>query len=94
MNNLVIYPFVVRTSKEKMPFSCFGKNNYKRIAVIETVNGEVPSMISNRARGVIKIKHEWRRCHCGGSNSATAKALAHAIVLAHILNSEVWGVEI
>jgi hypothetical protein len=53
------------TASAKMPSSC--KGTYRRIAVVETslAPGEVPAMISDRAKGVVRIVETWERLHVG-----------------------------
>jgi hypothetical protein len=79
--------YVVCTSQAKMPQSCWGK--YRRVAVIETTDGIVPKMISERARGVVRIVETWERLHVGGDRSAYAVAMREAADLADRLNAEV-----
>lgn len=55
--------FVVRTSRECMPGSCWGQ--YGRVAVVEVEAGTYPSMISQRAKGVVRIVWERRRLNIG-----------------------------
>jgi hypothetical protein len=86
---MITHPFVVRTSSEHMPRSCWG--TYRRIAVIKTRDGKIPPMISERARGVIRIVCGWRRLNVGGERSAYHRALRDAQWLARALNSADWG---
>jgi len=71
-----------------MPNSCWGR--YSRVAVVQ-VDPEIlareglaaPRMISERARGVIKIIHVWERCHEGATErcaAGRARADAHAMI--------------
>lgn len=57
--------FIIMTACAKMPSSCWGR--YGKIAIVEVkseFNG-VPKMISERARGVVRIVYEWDRLHIG-----------------------------
>jgi hypothetical protein len=57
--------FIVMTASEKMPSSCWGK--YGRVAVVEVEEGldDTPKMISERAKGVVRIVENWRRLNVG-----------------------------
>ena len=79
--------FVVMTSSAKMPGSCWGQ--YARVAVVETDLPEgTPKMISDRARGMVRIVQTWERCSAppGGKNTAFTRALAEARAMADHLN--------
>jgi uncharacterized protein YbaA (DUF1428 family) len=80
--------FIVQVRTAKMPTSV--KAPYRRVAVLEVQDGiDNVSMISSRARGVVRIVETWERCHARGKNTAFTRALAAAQELAAQLNSEV-----
>lgn len=71
--------FVIMTAQERMPAGCFGE--YRKVAVVETdlPPGASPKMISERARGVVRIVREWRKLNVGKTEAcAYARALAQA----------------
>ena len=61
--------------------------NYRRVAVVETDGTTTPKMISERAKGVVKIVKLWDRVNYGGPKSAYAVALAEAEAMAAELNA-------
>jgi hypothetical protein len=74
--------FIIMTASAKMPSSC--KGTYRRIAVVETdlPDGEKPKMISDHAKGVVRIVETWERLNCGKTErSAYARALHEAEVM-------------
>lgn len=78
--------FIVHVSAAKMPSSCWGK--YRRIGVLE-VEAHVAevSMISSRARGVVRVVETWEKLHVGSTvRSAFYQALMEAENLADRLN--------
>lgn len=80
--------YIVMTSNEKMPSSCCGR--YRRVAVVELEKGRTtrPAMISERARGIVRIVQEWRRLNAGTTDRCAYEvALAEAEELAYDLNS-------
>lgn len=78
--------FIVMTASAKMPSSSRGI--YRRVAVVET-DGTQPKMISERARGCVRIVETWERCHVGKTErSAYARALKAATALAEELNHQ------
>ena len=80
--------FIVMTASAKMPSSSRGI--YRRVAVVETDGVTEPKMISQRARGCVRIVETWERCHVGKTErSAYARALKAATALAADLNQEV-----
>ena len=84
--NTAATEFVVRTSAAKMPNSCCG--TYRHVAVMEVELGTVPSMISERARGVIRIVEIWERLSVGTtSRCAYERALTAASNMADELNA-------
>jgi hypothetical protein len=80
-------PFIVQTATAKMPSRC--KGQYRRVAVIEVKPGitEV-AMISNHARGVVRVVETWERLHAQGVRTAYAKALVEAATMAALLNAQ------
>jgi hypothetical protein len=78
--------FVVMVSKAKMPSKCWGR--YVRVAVLEVEGDVSPKMISNRARGVVRIVETWEKRNDAGPKSAGAIARAEAVELAKRLNAE------
>lgn len=82
--------FIVKTSSAKMPSSC--KGHYKRIAVIELTPGAPePKMISERAKGVVRIVQTWEKLNVGGPDSAFQRALVEAEAMAGKLNLKAAG---
>jgi hypothetical protein len=88
-------PYIVQTASAKMPTSV--KAPYRRVAVIQVEPGYTEvSMISPRARGVVRIIDTWERLHAGrngGTGTAYARALRQARDLAHSLNSIETGLK-
>lgn len=75
--------FVVVDKKACMPMSCWGANRYRKIAVVETDGTCYPAMISERARGVLRVVQVWDRVHDGKTDrSAAARARREAAALA------------
>lgn len=60
--------YIVQTATANMPGSCWGR--YGRVALIEVDSPEIQrvSMISTRARHVIRIVRLWDRVFWGTSN--------------------------
>ena len=72
--------FIVMTACAKMPSSCRG--SYRRVAVVEVEKGVVPAMISDRAKGLVRIVDTWEGCNVGKTaKSAYAIAMAEAKAL-------------
>ena len=70
----------------KMPGTCWGK--YRRVAVLEVVQGTIPAMISKRARGVVRVVAKWEKLNVGTTHRcAFQRALDEAHILAAQLNS-------
>lgn len=64
-----------------------GPKGYRKLAVVET-DGTRPKMISERAKGVIRIVRIWDRLYEGKTErSEYARALAEAKELAAELNA-------
>jgi hypothetical protein len=61
--------FIVMTASAKMPSSC--KGVYRKVAILEVLKGVTPKMISERARGVIRIVALNDRLHAGRDGSRT-----------------------
>lgn len=60
--------YIVMSSWAKMPTSCWGR--YRRVALLEVEEGyDLVSMISERAKGVVRIIKTWERCHYGRGKS-------------------------
>jgi len=79
--------YVVKTSAAAMPQRCWGR--YGNVAVLLVEDDATPKMISERAKGVIKIVSYEGRLHCGKTErSAFQKALKRANELAAKLNAE------
>ena len=69
--------FVVMSSCAHMPNSCWG--TYRRVALVEVVAGAKPKMISDRARGVVRVVQTWERLSVGSTaRCAYRRALAEA----------------
>ena len=69
--------YILRTAKAKMPLKCWGR--YNLIAIMEDEDGANPPMISERAKGVIRIVRTWEKLHVGKtSRCAYSKAYKEA----------------
>ena len=87
--------FLVMESCEKMPSQCWGR--YRRVAVVEVdpavlaaEGRDVPHRIDERARGLVRIVDQWRKCgygRIGGPRSGYGRAMAEAQDLAARLNA-------
>ena len=89
---IIIMPYVVKVSSAKMPRGVIAP--YCHIAVIETLDGQVPKMISARARGVIRIVRCAGPCHRGfrpRGRTEAERTLAEFRAIATALNSDAWG---
>ena len=70
-------PYIIKESTACMPSSC--KYRYYHLAVLEVVPGtRYVSMISNRARGVVRIVQRWGPYPARGSTARSAKIRAYA----------------
>lgn len=78
--------FILKTASAKMPNSCWGR--YGKIAVMEVERDVQPAMISERAKGVIRIVELWDKLNMGGPKSAYALALVEAKALYNKLNAQ------
>ena len=78
--------FVVKESQAKAPSTAWGR--YINVAVMEVEADFVgePSMISPRAKGVVRIVARWDRCYLGKERSAGATARKEAAELCRTLN--------
>jgi hypothetical protein len=77
--------YIVKTAAAQMPQSCWG--TYRRVAVMEVVGPE-PRMISENAKGVIRIVKTWEKRNVGKTKkSAYERALAEAHELVKQLNN-------
>ena len=66
MANKIETEFVVIDSSAKMPGRCWGR--YRRVAVLEVRKGwltRLPSEISDRSLGVVRVVCTWEKCHVG-----------------------------
>ena len=84
--------FVLMTASANMPKSCWGI--YRRVAVLEIDPSKLrdgdtlPRMISERARGVVRVVKTWEACNVGKtSRCAYRQALADASELIADLES-------
>jgi hypothetical protein len=78
--------YVVVSKCAKMPRSCGGV--YHRVGVVEIIVGSsMPKMLSERAKGVVRVVRTWEKLR-GGSTKRCAheRALAEAEALADRLN--------
>ena len=82
--------YIVMTSTAAMPNSCWGV--YRRVAVaeVEVVDGHAvkPKMISERARGLVRLVETWEACNVGKVYQRGGKgrcAYTHALAEAEAL---------
>ena len=66
--------FIVMTAAAVMPASCRGR--YGKVAVCEVIKGVKPKMISERAKGMVRIVSLADKLHAGQGGPKTAYALA------------------
>ena len=83
-------PYIVATAAAHMPSSCWGR--YRRVAVLEIEAGLPagywPAMISDRARGVVRVVETWESRNVGKTNRcAYRRAMAEAREMAEALNA-------
>lgn len=57
--------FIVMESSAQVRGKMRNFGRYRRIAVCEVEEGKTPAMISERARGMIRIVQEWSPMHQG-----------------------------
>lgn len=74
---------IIMTAAAQMPSTCWGV--YRRIAVVEIDSARLPEgcdrprMISERARGVVRVVRTWERLHVGTTERcAYSRAFAEA----------------
>jgi hypothetical protein len=82
--------YIVMTSKAAMPGSCRG--NYRRVAVLNVLSydynrGFRPAMISERARGVLRVIDLGHHSVGKTERCAYQRALARAEAMATALNN-------
>lgn len=64
MSNPTNTHYIVQTAAANMPNSCWG--TYRRVAVLEVdADYDAVSMISERARGCVRVVETWERCNVG-----------------------------
>ena len=68
--------FIVMTAAAHMPALCRGR--YGRVAVCEVLAGVKPKMISERAKGMVRIVSLQDKLHAGEGGPRTAYAIAKA----------------
>ena len=66
--------FIVMTAAAKMPSSV--RARYRKVAVCEVEHGVKPKMISERAKGTVRIVSLADKLHAGQGGPRTAYALA------------------
>ena len=73
--------YIVQTAAAKMPTSCWGTS--RRVAVLEVEDGvESVAMISERAKGVVRVVETWERLNVGTTDRcAYEMALAEAYAM-------------
>jgi hypothetical protein len=70
--------FIVMSRAAKMPSSCWGR--YRRVGLVEVqpelfpAGRSEPNMLSDRARGVVRVLTTRESLHHGGARSASARA--------------------
>ena len=78
--------FIVMTAAAKVSGAA-KRGTYKRIAVVEAEGDTIPAMISERAKGLVRIVQTWERLSVGKTDRcAYAVALVEAGELAALLN--------
>ena len=78
--------YIVMTSSARVPSTNPG--NYRNVAVVETDGMTTPKMISERARGVVRIVAHWGKCNVGKTErGAYQRALAEAADLVRKLEA-------
>lgn len=83
-----MYHYIVQVATAKMPAKCWGR--YNRVAVIE-VHSDLTrvKMISEHARGVIRIVATWEKCNVGKTaRCAYRVALSEAEAMCARLNDK------
>lgn len=81
---------MVKTSAARMPSNCRGK--YRHIALMEVERGAgIPTMISLRAKGVVRVVRKCDRLHAGATLKSQYRQIVQryetlAEILNHVLN--------
>jgi len=76
--------YIVMTSSAQV----YGGVRYRNVAVCEVERGVTPKMISQRAKGMVRIVRRWNTCKVGKTAASEyGRALAEAEALAEQLNS-------
>ena len=85
--------FIIQTAAAYMPSTCKGR--YRRVAVLEVAEGlDRVSMISRRARGVVRVVRTWEKRNVGlTAKCAYQKALAEAQTLKSHLEAMARGMQ-
>ena len=79
--------FIVQTASAPIKNSWKWQHPRRRVAVLEVDYGVVPKMISERARGVVRIVDTWECCYVGSTSRCQySRALSWARDLAAQLN--------
>lgn len=79
--------FIVITSAARMPCTCWGR--YRNVALCEVEKGKRPKMISERARGMVRIIDYRGKLNDGTTERcATARAIAELQAEADRLNAD------
>ena len=80
--------YIVMTAAAKVSGAA-KKGNYKRIAVVQAEGDTVPAMISERAKGLVRIVQTWERLSVGKTaRCAYAVALVEANALAASMTAD------
>jgi predicted carbohydrate-binding protein with CBM5 and CBM33 domain len=82
--------WIVMTSSAKMPSSCWGR--YLNVALVQlnqhyAAHGLIPAMISENARGVLRIRHLGHHNSGSTDRCAAARVIARAEQMAQDLNN-------
>jgi len=80
--------FIVQSAHTHMPNSCWGR--YCRVAVLEVEQGlDSVAMISDHARGCVRVVATWEKCHVGKTErDAASRAHRAAVEMAAELNAK------
>lgn len=75
-----------------MPRNCFGRYVRVGVALVDPLGlptgRRQPTMLSERARGVVRVEQTWERCHSGkGVRDAASAAIREARELAALLDA-------
>lgn len=81
--------YEIKVSRAAMPASCWGGGSYYRIGILEVEKwAPYPAMISDHARGVIRVVRTWERLYRGTTDRcAFGRAYAEAEALLEELES-------